>query len=500
MKYSIVRNTLIYSINIGAVRALSIITLPIYTAYLSPSDYGMIALNAITAGIGTIVGGWGLDNFANRLEIKYFHDDEKRAKCLGWVFIANMALALIVCCLLSLLPHLIYRYLYQGNKLPYFYLYLIPVWTVFTQRIITFYQHYQINMQQASSYSRLNIALQLSNFAILVPGFLLFNFSLTGYMVSMFAVDLFYAGLIMSIWIPSVLELDTRYRRYIRLGFRYGLPLHFQGYMSLIQDYLDRFLVANKLSISTLGLYSFSFSFSNNYLFTTQAMHYSLNPEVYRKLDQKTFNGDDTSTYFHGVCLFYFMAIALIGFAFSLFSREIIMVLANARFHEAYKIVPVIIASFILLDMNSVYNSTRVFIKNKTRFQTLTSYASALFKVILLLALIPMLGVWGAVIAFFLFHLFTFTIYKLYSDNILPMSTPSIISFLILLLYGLLYYMIEYMSPIEGLLPVLFLKTAVLITTAIATLIFLKKSDAILFKKIMFAIAEIIPKRMRPGA
>jgi O-antigen/teichoic acid export membrane protein len=499
LKYSIVRNTLIYFLNIGAVSALNVITIPIFTAYLSPSDYGMIALNAIATGIGVIFGSWGLDNFTNRLEIKYFHDAEKRAKCLGWVFIANMALALIICCFLSLLPHLIYRFLYQGNKLPYFYLYLIPVWTVFTQRIITFYQHYQINLQQASSYSRLNIALQLSNFAILIPGFLLFNFSLTGYMVSMFAVQLFYAGLITFFWIPKALELDTRYRRYILLGFRYGLPLHFEGYVSVIQNYLDRFLIASKLSISTLGIYSFSFSFSNSYLLTTQAMHYSLNPEIYRKLDQNKHNEDDASAYFYRVCLFYFMAIALIGFAFSLFSKEIILVLANARFHESYKIVPVIIVSFILLDMNSVYNATRVFIKNKTRFQALTSYASVVFKAILLFVLIPMIGVWGAVIAFFLFHLFTFTFYKLFSDKIMPMRTPSKISILVLIGYGLLYYMIEYMCPIEGLLPVLFLKTVLLITTATATLIFLKKSDDVLFKKIMFTIAEIIPRRPRPG-
>ncbi|HOW53950.1 MAG TPA: lipopolysaccharide biosynthesis protein [Syntrophorhabdaceae bacterium] len=498
MRHSVVRNTFIYLFNIGTVSVLNIITIPIFTAYLSPYDYGMIALNAVATGVATIIGGWGLDNFANRLEIKYFNDAKKRAKCLGWVFVTNLVIAVLVCCVLSLLPHLFYRFIYQGARLPYFYLYLIPVWTVLTQRIIVFYQHYQINLQQASSYSRLNIALQLSNFAILIPGFLLFHFSLTGYMVSMFAVQLFYAGLIVFFWIPKILEFDARYRRYIRLGFRYGLPLHFEGYIAAIQNYLDRLLIAGKLNINTLGIYSFSFTFSNNYSLTTQAMNNSLNPEVYRRLDQKT-DDDNNLAYLYGVCLFYFMALALIGFAFSLFSKEIIILLTNERFHSSYEIVPVIIVSLIFLDMNSIYNATRVFIKNKTRFMTLASFSSVFFKAILLFALIPLMGVWGAVIAFLLFHVFNFAIYKLYADRILPMKTPSFLSVIILLGYSFLYFIVQYICPFKGLLPVILLKALLLTVVVIGTLVFLKRSDSVLFGKMVAPIQKIVPRWLMPG-
>lgn len=496
MKHSLVRNTFIYLLNIGTVSILNIITIPIFTAYLSPHDYGMIALNAVATGVATIIGGWGLDNFANRLEIKYFNDPDKRAKCLGWVFLTNLLIAVLVCCLLSLIPHLFYRFIYQGARLPYFYLYLIPVWTILTQRIIVFYQHYQINLQQASAYSRLNIALQLSNFAILIPGFLLFSFSLTGYMVSMFAVQLFYAGLIALFWIPRIVEFDARYRRYIRLGFRYGLPLHFEGYISAIQNYLDRLLIAGKLSINTLGIYSFSFTFSNNYSLTTQAMNNSLSPEVYRRLDQRS---DSDNEYLYGVCLFYFMALALIGFAFSLFSKEIIMLLTNERFHSSYAIVPVIIISLIFLDMNSIYNATRVFIKNKTRFMTLASFSSVALKALLLFILIPLMGVWGAVVSFLLFHVFNFAVYKLYADSILPMKTPSFLSVVILLVYSLLYFLAEYISPFKNLAAMILVKGLLLVAAVTGTLMYLKRSNAILFGKMLAPVHKVIPKWLIPG-
>jgi len=499
MKHSVVRNAFIYLLNIGTVSVLNIITIPIFTAYLSPYDYGMIALNAVATGVATIIGGWGLDNFANRLEIKYFHDENKRAKCLGWVFVTNITISLTVCSLLSLLPHLFYRFIYQGVELPHFYLYLIPVWTLFTQRIIVFYQHYQINLQQASSYSRLNIALQLSNFVILIPGFLLFNFSLTGYMVSMFVVQFFYAGLISFVWLPRVLELDSRYRRYVRLGFRYGLPLHFEGYIAAIQNFLDRLLIASKLSINTLGIYSFSFSFSNNYALMTQAMNNSLNPEVYRRLDQKISNENDNSAYLYGVCLFYFMALSLVGFAFSLFSREIILLLTNERFHTAYKIVPLIITSLIFSDMNSLFNATRVFIKNKTRFNSLASFSSVFFKAVLLFVLIPAIGVWGAVIAFLLSNVLNFIIYKIYADRILPTKTPFFVSAVVLFGYLALYLIIEYVIPLQALSIMILLKTLLLVAAIIATLLFLRRSDSVLYGKMISQIHRIIPNFLLPG-
>lgn len=486
MRHSVAHNILIYFINNGIVRVLNIITIPIYTAFLTPSDFGLIALNAIVTSFGGIIANLGLDNFANRLEIKYFNKPEILGKSLFWIFLVNILFSCIICLALTFIPYQIYRFFYQGNSLPRFYLYLIPIWTVFIQRIIIFYQHYQINLQQASSYAKLNLVMQLSNFAVLIPGFLIFHFSLPGYMVATFAVQLLFAALIAIFWMPKIVKIDKKYARYIRVGLRYGLPLHFQGYISAIQDYLDRFLILKNISISSLGLYALSNTVANNYLMLSQSTHYALNPELYKKLDQKEFSKD--TAYFYRICLFYFMVIALIGFAFSVISKEVIVILADKKFHEAYKIIPLIIAGYLFQDMNTVYNTTRVFIKNKTRFMAVVSYIAVLVKSIFLFILIPLLGIWGAAVAFVIFHLCNFVLYRWYADRTLPLESPALISCGIIVLYGLLYAVIEYAMPLGGNLSVYLSKAVGLTAATVLTIVTLKKIDVVLFQKIVAPI------------
>lgn len=483
MNPSVIKDTFIYFTNIGIVRFLNIVTIPIFTAYLTPSDFGFLALNAMVTSIGGIAAGWGLDSFANRLEIKYFDKPEMLAKSLFWVFGLNIALVFIACSVLSFLPIQIYKFIYQGNQLPHFYLYLIPIWTVFVQRVITLYQHYQINLQQAASYARLNLAIQLLNFGVLIPGFLVFNFSLTGFIIATFAVQLFFALLIAFLWIPKILRLDRNYSRYASLGLRYGLPLHFQGYISIIQEYLDRFLILKNLNISSLGLYSFAFSVAGNYLMLSQSAHYSLNPYLYKKLDQKEFSQDKKA--FYRICLFYFLLIALIGFTVSLFAKEAIEILTNQKFHDSYKIIPLIIVGYLIQDTNGVYNATRIFIKNRTPFMAFGSYFAVFVKAICLVLLIPKLGLSGAVIAFAAYQACNFLLSAWYADKALPLASPVLPTFALMAAYGLIYVTIEYILPLDKGFMIYLIKSLVVIAASAITIILLKKTDGLFFARLI---------------
>ena len=74
---SLGRNSLIYGIGSVVIKFVNLVTLPLFTIYLTPSDYGVLAMLAMLSMVIEPIGSLGL---SAAMGPKYFESDCKTNK------------------------------------------------------------------------------------------------------------------------------------------------------------------------------------------------------------------------------------------------------------------------------------------------------------------------------------------------------------------------------------------------------------------------------------
>ena len=67
---SLFRNLVIYGMGDVATSLVSLLLLPVYTRFLSPSDYGVIAMLLTVEAVAKVVFRWGVDTAFMRLYLR----------------------------------------------------------------------------------------------------------------------------------------------------------------------------------------------------------------------------------------------------------------------------------------------------------------------------------------------------------------------------------------------------------------------------------------------
>src|SRR5215469_10158224 len=96
----ILKKTSIYSLAMVASRGLSFLLLPVYTRYLTPSDYGVMELLDLTVNLTSLLVGGRL---GSALFYFYFaaENREEKEKCINAAFFGSVLLG-VMCAAISL--------------------------------------------------------------------------------------------------------------------------------------------------------------------------------------------------------------------------------------------------------------------------------------------------------------------------------------------------------------------------------------------------------------
>ncbi len=86
----LIRHSAVYGVGQVLSRLASVILLPIYTRYLMPADYGVIAILDLAAGILGIFVGVGLANAVQRFHFRTEEGPERNK--LWWTGLATLSL------------------------------------------------------------------------------------------------------------------------------------------------------------------------------------------------------------------------------------------------------------------------------------------------------------------------------------------------------------------------------------------------------------------------
>lgn len=381
----IVKNTIYYSIGEILPRIISFIMLPIYTRFLSPADYGIIAYTSTIVMFLYILGSFCLNTYVLRF---YFeHDDiSEQKKIIGtahsFIIILNLLLLLLA---FLILPYLIDSFQIQIPWNPFF---KMAVITNFLDSLgVIPLVIYRVR-RDAFKFMVLGLTKTIFAVALTVYFVVFCEMGVLGNYRALLFCNLFFSFIY--IYIVSKYACYTICFNYLKEGIRFSAPLLPGAICYMLLTVSDRIILERNVSIADLGIYNVACTMAFALNIVVQSGYKSIEPEIFRRYGKADFYSF-TQKAQNG----YFCAIFVLALVISLFSQEVFVIMTSEGFHKGYFLVPALIVGGVMTGQNVIYSCV-LQCEKRSKVLGLTTIIGAVISIALNLLLVPIWGVYAA--------------------------------------------------------------------------------------------------------
>lgn len=376
--------------NLG-IRALNFLLLPLYTRFLTPTDYGVITLAETLAAFLLSIVGLGFDASIQRLYFRHVDDPETLSSYVGSVlkFALTLETAFLMLALVtgSWLQHAVS----PNASVPFRYVAMAMITAAATQ-----FFGYRLVLYQAEHRPWAYAILALISFgstaslsvALVVYARRGIAGMLGGKLIA--AVICLIVALLLGRY-----ALRSRFHwGYVRETVAMGLPLVPHLLMALGLVTADRFILAHYRDFREVGLYAIAYTLGMIMSLITMSLNQAWAP-VYYDMARK---GEDGGHVLGQMCSGLVILLAAIACFGALIAQDFVAHFLDHRYDSAGRVVPWIIGAYLAHSLFSMF-SLAAMQERKTSLIMGASFAALVVNTVLNFALIPRLGMYGAAYA-----------------------------------------------------------------------------------------------------
>jgi O-antigen/teichoic acid export membrane protein len=431
-------HSLIYSLAWISSSAASILLLPVYTRYLTKTDYGILEILSYTNAILRILM---IAGFHSSLA-KFFHEQDsdewkKKVMSTGTIFVA---VAGLTGCLLATFCNDTLSLLLLGER-EYTDYVNVSIAILYADLLVTISTTYFVVSKKPKIYvvysmGRLILAIASNLYFIIV--------------LELGAMGMLLGNMVSMLLGAMVLTIHNLFANGLRVDFtllrrmlKFGVPMIPAMLSASVMHNADRFLVRHFCSLADVGLYGLGYRFpfmlnalvldSFNRVWTGSTMY-----EISKRPDAK-YQFSLITTYF--IACYVFLQLCL-----SILSEPIVRLLAAPKFFSAHEVVP-IVALGLCFHAFYTFFTAGTFLKSKTWLLNLSYIPAAVINIIGNIILLPRYGfmaaAWMTVVTYFVFAVIAFlTCRKLLniSFEILRLVAVFVVAVVVFLLSSLLSF------------------------------------------------------------
>lgn len=386
----ILKHSLIYGLGIYIGKAVGFLMIPVYTRFLSPSDYGVITLLNLTSWLIGILLAVGISSSVYRFYFQYGEDERKDVISSALIFITFLSILVII--ILSIFSHSISNLVFKESTYAY-YLQLIFISTLFD--MIAILPGAYIRVLRKSVFfsilalSRLGLALSLNIYLIVF--------------LKMGVKGVLWSGIYSSLFMAAVSLVYTIRKVKLRFSIdklkgmlKYGFPLMPETIFVFFIHFSSRYFLQHFFGLKEVGIFSLGYKFSILLPFLI-SQPFGLIWSTYRF---EVANRENANEFYSRILTYYFLVSISFCLFLSVFIKDIIRIVATPAFYSAYHIVPLVTLGFVFWGLSTVFD-TGILLRKKTYFKTLTAALAMVISLFLNYLLIPRIGIFGAAIASF---------------------------------------------------------------------------------------------------
>jgi O-antigen/teichoic acid export membrane protein len=384
----LVKSTLIYTLGEFLPRLFSIVFLPVFTTYLSSTDYGIMSYTGSFMVLLYVFIALSLNSFLLR---KYYEckTEQERKSLIGNVaFVITVSNILVLALAFLLGPFICEIANIKVAFYPYFSLSLINNFIdVFAIVPLVVFRI----MEKPTQYVLLNIGRNVLPY--LITYFLLahLQMGILGFYYGRLFINLLF--IIPILYITYKNSTFTISKKLIREGLKFSIPLIPGSIAYFVMSISDRIIMERYISLSLIGIYSIAYTLAFSLNIFISSGYRAFEPEIFKKFGQ-----DGFSAFIEGLHKIFMFIIFSMAIALSLFSKEILQILTNGDFENGYTVVPILIIGVVLSAENTILGSLAI-AEKKTKLTMYSTLLGAVFSFLLNIVLIPHIGYYGAALA-----------------------------------------------------------------------------------------------------
>ncbi len=389
----LVKGSLAVTIAEATTKLVSLLLLPLFTNYLSPSDYGMVAMVSLVVTGLNLFYNPGMLSATTRM----YHanqDHGKRQELLGSAYLFFLITPLLVILLsLAVGPYLFSKIFKDFPFYPYGFLAVIIAFFSQPKRMWETLMVLQYKVQKVALISVISVIMSLLVSLLLVVYFKMGALGKT-------------LGMIPSVILTFAISFTTIYRytegkfsvKSIFEQLRFGFPLVLAIWSYEVLHIADRYIIEQMIGLGAVGIYTLAYQISSLPQFFTAGFRKMWTPMFYENMNAQNYGLIKRLLGYYTL----FLSVACGGMI--MFANEIITLLINPRYLDAIKLVPWVTLGIFCLGLLNVSNDVLSY-KNKFKFTSTIALVAAIVNVILNIVLIPYIGVVGSAIATFIAYL-----------------------------------------------------------------------------------------------
>ena len=385
----LLRHSSIYGLGNLLSRAVAFLMLPLYTRYLTPTDYGILELIDVTTGMIAIVIGLGMDAAVSRFYYESPHDEDRRKVISTAYWLAGILAVTGVSIAAGFARPLGQLILNSPENGRFF---LIAFTTLVVAIILDLDQLYLRLHYKSVLYNAVSIVSLVLGILLNVLFIVVFHWGVFGILMTSLLTRLILA-VPLTTWVLSKCGFHFD-RPLARQMVRFGAPLIPSTLGTTIVNYSDRFFLKEFATIADAGIWGLANKLGTAiHMLITSPFILTFVPRRF-EIAQRA----DARETFGRVSEYYFLLLTSVGFLVALFADDILRVMTTPPFYPAAVFVPWVVLTMIFYGMRYHFEFGILYAK-KTHHYAVINVASAVLHVSLNFFLVRSYGIAGAAAA-----------------------------------------------------------------------------------------------------
>jgi O-antigen/teichoic acid export membrane protein len=402
------KNTLLYGMQDILEKVVAFCLIPVYTAFLTPDEYGIISVMTLVISVLSIIYISGQHGSALRYYYQYKEYPDRQRAMLGSIFTYLLLFPLLVSLVLLVWGGDLFHALFQDIAFfPYGALSVVTAYFLVVPQLQLTVWMASESPRQHVVFSAGRLVLSTSLILIFVAGFRWGAFGkLLGAVIGN---GVFWAVAAVFLLKHAGLKISGQE---LKRSLSYGLPLVPHLLAGLILTMSDRYMLEYMVGLAEVGIYSLGYNLGSIMLFLSGAFDKAWFPFYFSAVDDEEKKAllPKIATYFVAFSLFVTLII-------SLFAREIVALMASPAYQAAYRVIPVV-ALGVFFNCIYLIPVKAFFYYKKTKYIPVLTGVAAVANIGLNLWLIPIYGMMGAAWATVASYFLMFVLVLHYSQKL----------------------------------------------------------------------------------
>ncbi len=407
--------TAIYGVGDLLIKGASVLLVPIYTRFLSPDDYGILASVGVLCAALSHCMSLGINGAVFKFHASASNDEERR-EFYGTAFYFTVLWSLFISLTLIFAGDALLNMLFKSVRTdPYL---QIGVWYSFIS-VLALIPFAMLQIQERALTFRL---LTFASF-LLTTGLVIWLVVIRRLGAAGSLYGQLFGGIITTVISLVLIIPHAEFRisrRQLNRIIAFTFPLTVYGVGVLVTNNCGRYLLERFATLSDVGLFNIAHQYAQLPAVALGAVSMAWSP-IFFDLAKKEDGRAKIAKFGH----YYYCGVVGIGLTVTVYAPEAFRLMTPPHYHAAIDIVPILVTAYLFYPGLWLLFSLQLFVTEKTKHFSWLTLVSGLSMVLFSVLWIRPFGRVGAAWASFMSNFFLLACIGLISTRLYPLAYPA---------------------------------------------------------------------------